>query len=115
MGLGFGIIGCGMIAKFHARAIAEVRGAKLLACFDSFPAAADRLAAETGCRAYHDLDAMLADPAIDGRDDRHPQRRPYGTGRCGSSGGQARHCRKARSRSRWRAATRSSKLVGRRT
>jgi len=64
MALGFGIIGCGMIAKFHARAIADTRGAKLVACFDSFPAAADRLAAETGCKAYHDLDAMLADPAV---------------------------------------------------
>ncbi|HEY1602843.1 MAG TPA: Gfo/Idh/MocA family oxidoreductase [Pirellulales bacterium] len=65
MGFGFGIIGCGMIAKFHARAIADVRGAKLVACFDSFPAAADRLAAETGCRAYHKLADMLADPAVD--------------------------------------------------
>ena len=65
MGFGFGIIGCGMIAKFHARAIADIRGAKLVACFDSFPAAADRLAAETGCRAYHKLDEMLADPEVD--------------------------------------------------
>jgi predicted dehydrogenase len=54
-----------MIAKFHARAIGDVRGAKLVACFDSVPAAADRLAQETGCRAYHDLDAMLADRAVD--------------------------------------------------
>ena len=29
------------------------------------PAAADRLAAEIGCNAYHDLDAMLADPDVD--------------------------------------------------
>jgi len=65
MGFGFGIIGCGMIAKFHARAIADIRGAKLVACFDSFPAAADRLAAETGCRAYHKLDDMLANPDVD--------------------------------------------------
>ena len=28
--LGFGIIGCGMISKFHAKAIADVRGAKLV-------------------------------------------------------------------------------------
>jgi predicted dehydrogenase len=61
---GFGIIGCGMISQFHARAIAELRRAKLVACFDSFPAAADRLAQATGCRAYHDLDAMLADPKV---------------------------------------------------
>ena len=65
MALGFGIVGCGMISNFHARAIGEVRGGKLVACFDSTPAAADRLAASTGCRAYHELDAMLADPAVD--------------------------------------------------
>ncbi len=64
MTLGFGIVGCGMIAGFHARAIREVRGAKLAACYDAVPAAADRLAAQSGARAYHDLDAMLADPAV---------------------------------------------------
>jgi predicted dehydrogenase len=61
MSFGFGIIGCGMISRFHSRAIEDVKGAKLVACFDSFPAAADKLAEETGCKAYHDLDAMLAD------------------------------------------------------
>lgn len=61
MSYGFGIVGCGMISRFHAKAIEEVRGARLVACFDQFPASADNLAAETGCRAYHALDAMLAD------------------------------------------------------
>ena len=65
MPIGFGIIGCGMIARFHARAIGDVRGAKLAACYDTVPAAADKLAEETGCTAYHDLKAMLADPAVD--------------------------------------------------
>lgn len=65
MALGFGIIGCGMIANFHSKAIEDTRGAKLVACFDKFPASADRLAKSTGCTAYHDLDEMLADPAID--------------------------------------------------
>jgi len=65
MGMGFGIVGCGMIARFHARAIEETRGANLAACFDTFPASADKLAAETGCRAYADLDEMLADPDVD--------------------------------------------------
>ena len=63
--IGFGIIGCGMIARFHAKAIAELRGARLVACFDQLPAAADKLAETIGCKAYHDLDAMLADPAVD--------------------------------------------------
>ncbi len=61
---GFGIVGAGMIARFHAKAIADVEGAELVACFDTFPAAADKFAEETGCKAYHDLDAMLADPDV---------------------------------------------------
>ena len=65
MATGFGIIGCGMISDFHARAIGDVRGAKLVACYDNVPAAADRLAQSTGCKAYHRLDALLADPAVE--------------------------------------------------
>jgi predicted dehydrogenase len=65
MATGFGIIGCGMIAHFHARAIGDIRGAKLIACYDCVPAAADKLAEATGCKPYHDLKTMLADPAID--------------------------------------------------
>jgi predicted dehydrogenase len=65
MALGFGIVGCGMISNFHAKAIHDVRGARLAACFDTVKAAADRLAEATGCKAYYDLDAMLADPAVD--------------------------------------------------
>jgi predicted dehydrogenase len=64
MAIGFGIVGCGMIAKFHSKAIADIRNAKLVACFDTFPQAADRLAADVGCKPYHDLDAMLADPDV---------------------------------------------------
>jgi predicted dehydrogenase len=64
MAHGFGIIGCGMISNFHAKAIADVKGAKLVACYDAFPAAADRLAQATGCQAYHDLEAMLANPKV---------------------------------------------------
>ena len=61
---GFGIIGCGMISNFHAKAIADLPNAKLVACFDTFPASADRLAASTGCKAYYKLDEMLADPNV---------------------------------------------------
>ena len=64
MAIGFGIIGCGMIAHFHARAIGDIKGAKLVACYDTIPAAADKLAEATGCKPYHDLKAMLADPAV---------------------------------------------------
>jgi predicted dehydrogenase len=31
--LGFAIVGCGMIARFHARALAEVPGTRVAALF----------------------------------------------------------------------------------
>jgi predicted dehydrogenase len=65
MTIGFGIIGCGMISRFHAKAVADIKGAKVTACFDSFTSSADKFGAEIGCKVYHDLDAMLADPDVD--------------------------------------------------
>ncbi len=59
----FGIIGCGMISRFHARAIREI-GAELVACYDQLPIAAERLAQEFGCKAYADLKEFLADPEV---------------------------------------------------
>ncbi|MEX2316915.1 MAG: Gfo/Idh/MocA family oxidoreductase [Pirellulales bacterium] len=64
MSLGFGIVGCGMISQFHARAIADVRGAKLVACFDTRAASAEQFAAANHCTAYDRMDAMLADPRV---------------------------------------------------
>ena len=65
MATGFGVIGCGMIAHFHAKAIADIRGATLVAVCDTAPEAADRFAEAAGCKSYHSLKRMLADPAID--------------------------------------------------
>lgn len=61
---GFGIVGCGMIARFHARAIRELTGARLAACFDGVAPAAEKLAGEFGCKAYSKLEDMLADPDV---------------------------------------------------
>ena len=63
---GFGIIGCGMIAEFHARAIAEIPGAQLVAAFSRSAENGAKVAAlSTGeCRVYDDLDAMLAHPGV---------------------------------------------------
>jgi predicted dehydrogenase len=61
----FGIIGCGMIAGFHVKAV-EAAGGSTVACFDKFPASAQRLAAQCpGCKAYEDFDRFLADKSID--------------------------------------------------
>ena len=65
MAYGFGIIGCGMISRFHAKAIADVRGAKLVACFDQHAPSADRFATEVNCRGYHKLADMLGDADVD--------------------------------------------------
>src|SRR5438093_9072076 len=65
---GFAIIGCGMIARFHARALAEVPGAKIVALVDSEVARAHKLAGELGLgadRAYADLPPMLARADVD--------------------------------------------------
>lgn len=64
MAIGFGIIGCGMIAKFHSKAIADIRGARVVGCYSRTGEKAERLARDVGCQAYADLDAMLANPDI---------------------------------------------------
>src|SRR5438105_6969099 len=60
--LGFAIVGCGMIARFHARALAEVPGTKLLALVSRNPANARNLAdsEKLACDIYTDLAPMLA-------------------------------------------------------
>ena len=65
MAIGIGIVGCGMISRFHQRAIADVRGAKLIGCCDRSPEAAERFADEADIVAYASLDEMLADDAVD--------------------------------------------------
>ena len=62
---GFGIVGCGVIAPFHARSIASIPNAELRAVMDVVPEAAQKRAAEFGGEAYTNLDAMLARPDID--------------------------------------------------
>lgn len=64
---GFGIIGCGMIAEFHTRAINEIDGARVVAAFSRSEANGAKIAALAGgdCTIYNDLDQMLARPDID--------------------------------------------------
>ena len=60
MSIGIGIVGCGMIANFHARAINDAEGAHLVACTDFRAEAATAFAEKNGCRAYASLEEMLA-------------------------------------------------------
>jgi len=61
---GFGIIGTGMIAHFHAQAIAAIPGAKLVGCYDRVPGRAVQFGQEYGCEGYDDFDKFLSNPAI---------------------------------------------------
>lgn len=62
---GLAIAGCGIIASFHARAIAGLPNARLCAVTDVSREAARRRAAEFGADAYDDLAEMLRRPDID--------------------------------------------------
>ena len=60
MTYGIGIVGLGMISAFHAKAIADMKNAKLVACFSRSQDKADAFAREHNCQAYSSYDAFLA-------------------------------------------------------
>lgn len=62
--LGFGVLGAGLVAPFHAKAIKDSNGGDVIAFCDRDRTRADKLAAEYGVKAYYDLADMLRDPAI---------------------------------------------------
>ena len=63
--LRFGILGCGMIADYHARAVNSLDHAELLGVADSNAERAVTFAERYGIKAYADYAEMLADPQID--------------------------------------------------
>jgi len=61
----FGIIGAGMIGRFHAKAITDMTGGTLHSVFDLNLERAEALAADFGAKAYSDMNAFLADENLD--------------------------------------------------
>ena len=62
----FGIIGCGVIAPFHARAIQASEGGELYAVCDIIPQKADDMAKEFSVsKVYYDYKEMLRDKEVD--------------------------------------------------
>ena len=61
----FGILGCGLIANFHADALAQLENARLIGVADAQPNAAKKFAESRGIKAYAGFDEMLKDPAVD--------------------------------------------------
>lgn len=62
--IGFGLLGTGLIAPFHAKALQASEVAELVAVFDVVPERLAKFAAEFGCKGYATLDEMLADPRV---------------------------------------------------
>lgn len=62
---GFAIVGCGVIAPFHARAIADLPSARLVAVADTIEERAAARGAEFGVPYSTDVDAVLARSDVD--------------------------------------------------
>jgi len=61
----FGIVGAGLIADFHARAIADIPNAKLIACCDEISAKAQKLAEKYSCQAFESYEDVFDKTEID--------------------------------------------------
>ncbi len=67
MSYGFGIVGLGLIADFHARAIQAISGGRssLVACCSRSAEKAQEFEKKYGCTGYTDLGKFLAHPGLD--------------------------------------------------
>lgn len=65
MAVRFGMVGCGMISNFHARAIADAQDATLTGVYSRSLEKTQAFAQQHGCRAFESLEQMLADPEVD--------------------------------------------------
>ncbi|MSR80667.1 MAG: Gfo/Idh/MocA family oxidoreductase [Gemmataceae bacterium] len=68
MNFGFAIVGCGMIARFHCKAIADIPGAKVVALIGRTKESAQKLAIEIGLTdvfCSHSLTEGLAAQGVD--------------------------------------------------
>ena len=69
--IGIGIVGCGMIARIHLRALNDIPGTKVSAVFDQVPAAAQKLQKEVldqwniRCDDASDLVALVKRKDVD--------------------------------------------------
>jgi UDP-N-acetyl-2-amino-2-deoxyglucuronate dehydrogenase len=63
--LRFGILGCGVIGPHHAKAIAGLESAELVAVADIVPELAEELAEEHGCAHYASLEELLSGGNLD--------------------------------------------------
>jgi len=61
----FGIVGAGLIADFHARAIADIPNANLVGCCDKIADRAEQLADKYGVKTFGDYEEMVKSDEVD--------------------------------------------------
>lgn len=64
MSLGVGIVGCGMIADFHAKAIQDTQGLHVAGATSRNRSSAEKFAESFPCTIHDSVEAMVADPEI---------------------------------------------------
>jgi predicted dehydrogenase len=63
--IGFGLLGAGLIAPFHARALRNSGRTRLIGVTDVQRERAEKLGSQFDCAVYDSFDGMLKDPAIE--------------------------------------------------
>lgn len=61
----FGVVGCGLISKWHITSILELENAELTGVFDNFKEGAEKTAKEYGCKVFDTYEEMLASDEVD--------------------------------------------------
>lgn len=62
---GMGIIGCGLVSEFHAKAVESIENAVLIGVSDTSPSRCSDFAKKHSCRTFDSTEALLACPDID--------------------------------------------------
>lgn len=65
MSYGFGIVGLGLIADFHAKAIRTMQKGELVACYSRTQDKADAFGQKYNCNGYSDMQGFLAHPGLE--------------------------------------------------
>jgi len=65
MTYGFGIVGLGLIAEFHAKAIRAMKKGKLIACYSRSQTRADDFGKKYNCSGYSSMNAFCSHPGLD--------------------------------------------------
>jgi predicted dehydrogenase len=67
--IGFGVIGLGMISRYHVKGLVEANDCvRVAAVCDTVPGVAEKVAAEIGAKAYTDYRELLKDPMVEAVD-----------------------------------------------